>query len=136
MLAKPNAAGIAGTMYGTKPSIHGSKTANRVGPPPLGSCVDSFWNPGPRGVCCACTVTFGCSCCHSAIRRSSTWNPGASSLPNIVSVMLPVVLGKPQRTHGVHRPRVPHVERIIAADHDVAVAYAVQQEPQGQGVVR
>src|SRR5215468_6792540 len=93
MLATPNAAGIAGAMYGTNPSIQGSKTANRVGPPPVGSCVDSFWNPGPSGVCAACTVTFGCSFVQSAIRVSSIWNPGASSLPNIVSVRFPV--GKP-----------------------------------------
>src|SRR6516165_9138540 len=42
MLARPNAAGIAGSIYGEKPSIHGSKTAKIAGPPPLGSCVDEL----------------------------------------------------------------------------------------------
>ena len=51
-------------MYGMNPSIHGSKAEKTVGPPPDGSSVESFWNAGPSGACCACTVTFGCIFCH------------------------------------------------------------------------
>ena len=42
MLPTPNAAGLAGAMYGENPSIHGSKTEKIVGPPPVGSWVESF----------------------------------------------------------------------------------------------